>query len=125
MQPGTAPSTVRWSDECRQVYGVSMNEDIVLYILVMAGVTYLVRLLPLVLIRGEVTNTFVRSFLYYVPYVTLSLMIFPAVLNSTAHSESAAAGACAAVLLALRGGNLIQVAALACATVLVVELVFI
>lgn len=101
-----------------------MNKSILLYILVMAGVTYLVRLLPLVLIRGEITNNFVRSFLHYVPYVTLSLMIFPAVLSATAHPESAAAGAAAAVLLALRRGNLIQVALLACVTVFAVELAF-
>lgn len=98
--------------------------EILAYILVMAGVTYLVRLLPLLLMRGEVTNTFIRSFLYYVPYVTLSLMIFPAVLHSTEHVESAAAGACAATVLALCRGNLIQVAALACGTVLAVEIIF-
>lgn len=101
-----------------------MNETILAYIVVMAGVTYLIRLLPLLLIRGEITNNFIRSFLHYVPYVTLSLMIFPAVLHSTAHPESAAAGAGAAVLLSLRKGNLIQVAMLACATVFAVELLF-
>jgi len=101
-----------------------MNDAVLAYILVMAGVTYLVRLLPLVLIRGEITNSFVRSFLFYVPYVTLSLMIFPAILSSTAHPESASAGACAAVFLALRRGNLIQVAMLACVTVFAVEALF-
>lgn len=101
-----------------------MSETTLLYILVMALVTYLVRLLPLLLIRGEINNNFIRSFLYYVPYVTLSLMIFPGILSSTDHLESAAAGAGAAVLLALRGGNLIQVALLACGTVFVVELAF-
>lgn len=74
------------------------------------------------LIRGEISNTFIRSFLYHVPYVTLSLMIFPAVLNSTEHTESASAGVCVAVLLALRGGGLFQAALPACATVFVVEL---
>ena len=101
-----------------------MNQTILLYILVMAGVTYLIRVLPLVLIRGEISNTFVRSFLYYVPYVTLSLMIFPAVLHSTEHMESASAGVCVAVLLALRGGGLFRVAMPACATVFLVELLF-
>lgn len=97
---------------------------IYMYIVVMAVVTYLIRLLPLVLIRGDITNRFIRSFLHYVPYVTLSLMIFPAVLDSTAHFASAAAGAAAATILALRKGNLIQVAMLACATVFAVELLF-
>lgn len=101
-----------------------MNETILLYILTMAVVTYLVRVLPLVLIRGEITNGFIRSFLHYVPYVTLSLMTFPAVFASTAHFASAFAGVCAAVLLALRRGNLIQVAMAACATVFAVELLF-
>lgn len=101
-----------------------MNETVLLYILVMAGVTYLIRLLPLALIRGEITNTFIRSFLHYVPYVTLSLMIFPAVLSSTEHPESASAGVCAAILLALCRGSLFQVAMLACVTVFVVELLF-
>ena len=101
-----------------------MNKSVLLYILVMAGVTYLIRLLPLVLIRGEITNNYIRSFLHYVPYVTLSVMVFPAVLSSTAHPESAVAGAGAATVLALRKGNLIQVALLACVTVFVVELLF-
>ncbi len=101
-----------------------MNKSVLLYILVMAVVTYLIRLLPLVLIRGEITNNYIRSFLHYVPYVTLSVMVFPAVLSSTAHPESAAAGAGAATVLALRKGSLIQVSMLACVTVFVVELLF-
>ena len=97
--------------------------DIYLYILVMAGVTYLVRALPLVCIRGQITNRFIRSFLYYVPFVTLSVMIFPAVLGSTARVESAAVGAAAASFFALYKGSLIQVSLLACAAVFLVECV--
>ena len=52
-----------------------MNNRIYLYILVMAGVTYLIRVLPLTLIRKEIKNTYIRSFLYYVPYVTLSVTV--------------------------------------------------
>ena len=99
-----------------------MNPDVFVYIFVMAGVTYLVRLLPLVLIRGEIKNTFVRSFLHYVPFVTLSVMIFPAILRSTAHVESAVAGAASATVFALWKGNLVLVALVACATVFLVEL---
>lgn len=99
-----------------------MTPDVFAYILVMAGVTYLVRLLPLVLIRGEIKSSFVRSFLHYVPFVTLSVMIFPAILRSTAHIESAIAGAASATALALWKGNLILVALTACATVFLVEL---
>ena len=98
-----------------------MNE-VILYIIVMAGVTYLVRALPLLLIRRQITNVFIHSFLYYVPYVTLSVMIFPAVLYSTARIESAAIGALAAVILALRKGSLIHVSALGCLAVFLTEL---
>ncbi len=55
-----------------------MERSVYLYILVMAGVTYLIRMLPLTLIRKEIKNTYIRLFLYYVPYVTLSVMTFPA-----------------------------------------------
>ena len=54
-----------------------MNHNIYIYILVMAGVTYLIRLLPLTLIRKEIKSTYIKSFLYYVPYVTLAVMTFP------------------------------------------------
>lgn len=100
-----------------------MNSDIYGYIFVMAVVTYLIRALPLVLIRGQIENNFIRSFLHYVPYVTLALMVFPAVFHSTAHTGSAVAGTAAAVILAMRGGNLIQVVLLACAVVFAYEFV--
>ena len=54
--------------------------NIYLYILIMAVVTYLIRMLPMLLVKKEITNVTVRSFLYYVPYVTLSLMTFPAII---------------------------------------------
>ncbi len=95
---------------------------IILYILTMAGVTFAIRYLPLVLLRGEITNPFVRSFLYYTPFVTLSVMIFPAVLRSTAHVESAALGTVAAAVLALRSGNLMLVTAVAALAALGMEL---
>ncbi len=68
-----------------------MNHNVYLYILVMAGVTYLIRLLPLTLIKKEIKNVYVKSFLYYVPYVTLSVMTFPAILHATASVWSGAA----------------------------------
>ena len=55
-----------------------MEHNIYIYMLIMAGVTYLIRVMPLTLIRKEIKSTFIRSFLYYVPYVTLSVMTFPA-----------------------------------------------
>ena len=69
-----------------------MEHNIYLYILVVAGVTYLIRVLPLTLIRREIKNTFLRSFLYYVPYVTLAAMTFPAILHATDSIWSGLAG---------------------------------
>lgn len=61
-----------------------MKPNIYVYILVMAGVTYLIRMLPLVLFKKEITSSFVKSFLYYVPYACLAAMTFPAILTATA-----------------------------------------
>lgn len=80
-----------------------MNRNVYLYILVMAGVTYLIRLLPLTLIKKEIKNVYIKSFLYYVPYVTLSVMTFPAILHATASLWSGAAALAVAAALAYRG----------------------
>lgn len=100
-----------------------MNNRIYLYILVMAGVTYLIRVLPLTLIRKEIKNTYIRSFLYYVPYVTLSVMTFPAILTATASVWSAAIALAAAIVLAYRGKSLFLVSLAACAAVFLTELI--
>ena len=99
-----------------------MNHNVYLYILVMAGVTYLIRLLPLTLIKKEIKNVYVKSFLYYVLYVTLSVMTFPAILHATASVWSGAAALVVAVLLAWKGKSLFQVSLAACAMVFLLEL---
>lgn len=99
-----------------------MNHNIYIYILVMAGVTYLIRLLPLTLIRREIKSTFIKSFLYYVPYVTLSVMTFPAILSATSNVWSAAAGFIVALILAYNKNSLINVSLISCAVVFIVEL---
>ena len=99
-----------------------MSHNVYLYIFVMAGVTYLIRLLPLTFIRNEIQNTFIRSFLYYVPYVTLSVMTFPAILSATESLWSALAGFAVAIFVAWKGGSLIKVSAIACIAVFLVEL---
>ena len=99
-----------------------MNHDVYLYILVMAGVTYLIRLLPLTLIKKEIKNVYIKSFLYYVPYVTLSVMTFPAILDATESIWSGAAARAVAVLLAYRGKSLFLVSLAACSAVLFLEL---
>lgn len=99
-----------------------MQHNVYLYILVMAVVTYLIRVLPLTLIRKEIKSRFIRSFLYYVPYVTLAVMTFPAILEATGSTISALAAFLIAVLIAWFGGSLFQVAVIACAVVFVLEL---
>lgn len=98
-----------------------MNQ-VYLYILVMAGVTYLIRVLPLTLVHREITNPYVKSFLYYVPYVTLAVMIFPAILDATTSPWSALAGFIIAILFAYRGNSLIAVSLFACMAVFITEL---
>ena len=93
-----------------------------IYIAVMAVVTYLIRVLPLTLIRREIRNVTLRSFLYYVPYVTLSVMTFPAIIDATGSQWSGLAGFIAAVALAWSGFSLFSVSVAACALVFVIEL---
>ncbi len=99
-----------------------MRGNIYLYILVMAGVTFLIRALPLTLIRQEIKSPFIRSFLYYVPYATLSAMTVPAIFSATNSVISAAVGLAAALILGFRRQSLLTVAAGACAAVFLAEL---
>ena len=95
-----------------------MTHNIYLYILVMAGVTYLIRMLPLTLSKKEITSNYIKSFLYYVPYACLAAMTFPAILHATASIYSALAGL---VTAAYRGKSLLIVALAACAAVFIAE----
>lgn len=100
-----------------------MGNNIYIYILVMWGVTYLIRVLPLTLIRGQIKNRFLRSFLYYVPYVTLAVMTFPAIVTATQVPLAGALALCAGVVLAWLGAGLFPVSVACCLVVFVVELV--
>lgn len=91
------------------------------YILVMAGVTYLIRMLPLTLFQKKIKSRFLRSFLYYVPYSCLSAMTIPAIFYCSASVISAAAGLMAAVIFAARGKGLVAVALYACGAVFLAE----
>ena len=102
-----------------------MRGNVYVYILVLTLVTYLIRLLPLTLIRREIKNTFLRSFLYYVPYVTLAVMTFPAILNATESPIAGAAALIAGILLAWFGAGLFQVSVLCCIAVFILELILI
>ena len=87
-----------------------MKGNVYIYILIMAAVTYLIRVLPLTLIRKEIKNKTIKSFLYYVPYVTLAVMTFPAIIESTGSIWSGAAALVVGVLLAYFGAGLPLVA---------------
>lgn len=91
--------------------------DYIPYLIVMAGVTYLIRMLPLAVFRREIHSVFVKSFLHYVPYAVLGAMTFPDVLYSTGSLWTALAGLIVAVIMAWRGRSLLTVAIGACLTV--------
>ena len=93
-----------------------------LYIILMAVVTYLIRALPLTLIRKEIKSRFIKSFLYYVPYATLAVMTFPAILSATDYVASSIAGFAVALILAFNKKSLLTVAGFACGAAFVVEL---
>ena len=95
------------------------------YILVMCAATNLVRILPLTLIRRPIRNRTIRSFLYYVPYVTLSVMTFPAILSATQSPAAAAAAFAVGIAAAWFGRSLFQVAILCCVTVFLLELLLV
>ena len=93
-----------------------------IYIAVMFGVSYAIRVLPLTLIRKPIKNPFVQSFLYYVPYVTLAVMTFPAIVNATQNPLAGAAALVVGIVAAWLGAGLFPVSVLCCAVVFVLEL---
>ena len=95
--------------------------SIYLYVLVMAVTTYLIRAIPLTLMKKPIRSRFLRSFLHYVPTACLTAMTFPAILYATDHIISGAAGFVVGVILALKNKSLLAVALASCATVFVVE----
>lgn len=101
-----------------------MSPNVYLYIFVMAGVTYLIRMLPLVLAKREITSPFIKSFLYYVPYACLAAMTFPAILFSTSSVLSAGIGFAVALFAAYKEKSLLTVALLACGAVFIIERFF-
>ena len=102
-----------------------MKQNIWIYILVSALVSYLIRVTPLALIRREITNRTLRSFLYYVPYVTLAVMTFPAITEATQSPLAGLLALAAGAALAWRGGSLFLVAVACCVVVFVSEWILI
>ena len=100
-----------------------MRHSIWSYILVMGLTTYMIRVLPLTLIRKPIQSKLIRSFLYYVPYVTLAVMTFPAIMGATASQWSALAALIVGVILAFIGNDLMIVSIACVLTVLLTEMV--
>ena len=98
-----------------------MRHNVYIYILVMFAVIYAVRVLPLTLVRKPIRSRFLRSFLYYVPYVTLAVMTFPAIVEATQSPIAGAAALALGIVLAWIGAGLFPVAVSCCAGVLVLE----
>ena len=99
-----------------------MTRNTYICILIMAGVSYAIRVLPMTLIRKPIKNRFVQSFLYYVPYVTLAVMTFPAILEATQSPISGALALFVGIAAAWLGAGLFKVAVSCCAIVLLIEL---
>ena len=99
-----------------------MSHNIYIYILIMAGVSYAIRVLPLTLIRKQIKNRFIQSFLYYVPYVTLAVMTFPAITEATQSPIAGAMALVVGIVAAWFGASLFQVAVSCCGVVLLLEL---
>ena len=99
-----------------------MRYDLYAYIAVMSGVTFLIRVLPLTLLRRPITNRFIRSFLYYVPYATLAVMTFPAILDATRSPLAGLAALLLGMIAAWLGAGLFPVAILCTLCVLVLEI---
>lgn len=98
-----------------------MRGNVYIYIAVMSLVSLAVRVLPLTLIRGQIENRFIRSFLYYVPYVTLAVMTFPAIVEATQMPLAGGLALAAGIVLAFLGAGLFPVSVACCLVVLAVE----
>ena len=97
------------------------KHSIILYILLGILVTNLIRVLPMVLIKGQIRNQFVRSFLYYVPYVTLAVMTFPDIIHTTMTPVSGVVALIVGIVAAWFRFGLFPVAAICCAVTNLIE----
>lgn len=100
-----------------------MNSNLVLNLIIMAGVTYLIRMIPLSLVRGKIKSTFIKSFLFYIPYAVLAAMTFPAVFSATGSYIPSIAATIAAIILAYFEKGLLTVALFSCAVAYLVDFI--
>ncbi|MCQ2540243.1 MAG: AzlD domain-containing protein [Acetatifactor sp.] len=98
-----------------------MTHNIYIYIAIMAATSYAIRVLPLTLIRKQIKSKFLRSFLYYVPYVTLAVMTFPAIMDATQSPIAGLAALLVGIVAAWIGAGLFPVSILCCLVVFVLE----
>ncbi|MCR5672505.1 MAG: AzlD domain-containing protein [Lachnospiraceae bacterium] len=99
-----------------------MSRSIFIYILIAATISLIIRALPTTLLRRKITNRFIRSFLHYVPYVTLSVMTFPAITEATKNPAAGYAALIVGIVVAWFRKNLFETAVLCCLTVLITEM---
>ncbi len=97
--------------------------DYAIYLFVMAGITYLIRMVPLVLVKKKIKNKYILSFLYYIPYAVLSVMTFPAIFYSTSSVISAIVGTAIALITAFMNKSMVIVAFLSSLGVFLTELI--
>ena len=102
-----------------------MKHNMYIYILIMAAVSYAIRVLPLTLLQKQIKNRFFQSFLYYVPYVTLAVMTFPAIVEATQSPVAGVLALAAGIIAAWFGAGLFKVAVTCCAVVLIAEFILI
>ena len=102
---------------------MSVRAEFIPYLIVMAGVTYFIRMIPLALIRKRIKNRFILSFLYYVPYAVLSAMVVPAIFFASGNVITGAVGFVCAVVVAIFSKSLVLVASCSCISVFLTELV--
>ena len=102
-----------------------MARSNILYIAIMAATTLAIRILPLTLIRKQIRNKFLKSFLYYVPYVTLAVMTFPAIMEATQSPIAGVAALAIGIIAAWLGAGLFPVSVLCCAVVFLLELILV
>lgn len=98
--------------------------NIYIYICLMAITVFLIRVLPLTIIRKPIKNKFIKSFLYYVPYVTLSVMTFPAIIDSTANPIAGLVSLIVGIIAAYKDLGLFKVTVICCLIVLILEKIF-
>ena len=102
-----------------------MRHNVYIYLAVMFAVVYVIRVMPLTIFRKKIENRFIRSFLYYVPYITLAVMTFPAIVDATQSPLAGVAALVLGIVLAWLGAGLFPVAVSCCAIVFVLELLLV